>query len=289
MNTSVNTINTLRDLSAAITPAKSATKSVSNDTESTRFSDALEIINKQNVTYSPAKTNPPSREEVIDKKLAELRRIHEEFDYSGMDRAEAYVTIEKRFEEAFPEEFHIAMNFNSLSPEYCRILSEFGRQRPSYTGEDSMGYNQLNKYRGYEGMSYEEIEETICAKYEGKNTVRDKLNLIGELFESGVMLHNNQKNNLYVGPDFFEAISQGLITEYNLYDKTQNIPYESLDVALSSEMGLSELASLTKHVPFVTPDLFDVFNKIFDSIDERAIENKRQEYRENATKDNTPE
>jgi hypothetical protein len=148
-------INTFRELSIAIIPQKSTTKSVSNDSDSPRFSDALELIKKQNVTYSPTKTNPPSREEVIDKKLAELRRIHEEFDYSALScAAESYAVIEKRFKEAFPDEFEMARSFGYLTrslPEYCAISKEFIKEASRCY--DSI--EEINKYRGYDGLSYE--------------------------------------------------------------------------------------------------------------------------------------
>jgi hypothetical protein len=288
MNTSVNTINTLRDLSAAITPAKSATKSVSNDTESPRFSDALEIINKQNVTYSPTKTNPPSREEVVNKKLAELRRIHEEFDYSKLScTAEAYAVIEKRFEEAFPDEFEISRSFGYLTrglPEYCAISKEFIKEASRYY--DST-IEERNKYRGYDGLSYEEIESVICEKYAGKETLRDQLNLLGELTEAGVINHNCMKNSVYLGPVFDVKIAVGLTDKYNLYDMSGNIDRNAFDMAMAGEkFSIDELFAFTADLSFEMPDLFDVFEKIFESIDERAIENKRQEYRENAIQEN---
>jgi hypothetical protein len=285
MNT---TINTLRELSAAIIPTKSTTKSVSNDTESPRFSDALELIKKQNVTYSPTKTNPSSREEVINKKLAELRRIHEEFDYSELScAAESYAVIEKRFKEAFPDEFEMARSFGYLTrglPEYDAIMDEFVAEASRCYGST---IEEINKYRGYDGLSYEEIESVICEKYAGKETLRDQLNLFGELTYAGVINHNCMKNSVYLGPVFDVKIAAGLSEKYNLYDMSGNIDRNAFDKAMSGKkFSIDELFTFTADLSFEMPDLFDVFDNIFESIDERAIENKK--YQELYPAVNTP-
>jgi hypothetical protein len=91
------------------------------------------------------------------------------------------------------------------------------------------------------------------------------------------------KNSVYLGPVFFDKIAVGLSDKYNLYDMSGNIDRNAFEKAMSGEkFSRDELYAFTADLSFDMPDLFDVFDKIFESIDERAIENKRQEYRKTA-------
>jgi hypothetical protein len=239
------------------------------ESENQKFKDSLTLKKDERVTYSPTSVKSESHEEMVYRKLAELRKIHEETDYSVMEKAEAYVTIEKRFEEAFPDEFHIAYNFGLVAyglPEYGEIASEFNKQKLKYQG-DFATFEQKNKYRGYEGMTYEEIEDAIYEKYEGKNTVKDQLNLLGELVEAGVTIHKSEVNNLQVHPLWRDAVSIGIIDKYGLaLDPFSNKnPRDAFNAAMSGEIsGISDILELTKSAAFVTPDVFEVFEKIFE-------------------------
>jgi hypothetical protein len=156
----------INDLYSAVTGAPIGT--LPNETfektlelEKQRFKDRLTLKKEKRVTYSPTSFKLDYHEEMVYNKLAELKKIHEETDYSVMDRGEAYVTIEKRFKEAFPDEFIIAYNFGLVSyglPEYGEIVSEFNRQNREFSGEKDTYFEEKNKYRGYDGMTYEKIE-----------------------------------------------------------------------------------------------------------------------------------
>jgi hypothetical protein len=276
----VNDLYAKKNTTATAINANESFASTLLSVEKQKFMDRLTLNNEDRVTYSPTQINQSNREAEVEMKLAELRRIHEEYDYSNISCAEeAYVIIEKRFQEAFPDEFEIARKFGYLTmgvSEYEAIGDEFRSQSRRYNGSSNITTNtyedileRRNKYRGYEGMTYEEIEAAICDKYKGKNTLRDQLKLMTELSETGVTNYNCMKNKVYLGPDFVIAISRGLMNKYNLYDMSWNIDRDAFDMAMSGEkFSVGDFTIFTANLPFATPDMMpdviEVFDKIFD-------------------------
>jgi hypothetical protein len=59
-----------------------------------------------------------------------------------------------------------------------------------------------------------------------------------------------------------------------------NIDRNAFEKAMSGEkFSMDELFTFTSDLPFVTFDIIDVFDKVFESIDERALENIRRQFR----------
>ena len=156
----------------------------------------------------------------IDVKLAKLRKMAEEADYTGMDFNEISTTIWNRFNDAFNGNFAAIDTFAGISPEWCDIqncfyedmrdhvwipmLREFEAETgirganvlPSKDTAENRAYSQYisSKYGktatvtlGYGDLTTEEVEQAIYQKYAGKDTLRDFLNMQGELYQSGVL------------------------------------------------------------------------------------------------------
>lgn len=154
-------------------------------------------------------------------KLAKLQQMAEEADYTGMSYAEIYSTLYNQYNDAFDGNFPAINNFylsNEWSDikyqfyenvrDYVRIpmLREFEAETgirgayfiPQTHREADRAFSQYisSKYGdfraealGYGNMSMEEVEQAIYEKYKGKNTLRDFLNMQGELFDTGVMMN----------------------------------------------------------------------------------------------------
>lgn len=156
-------------------------------------------------------------------KLAKLQQMAEEADYTGMSYSEIYTAIWSRYDQAFDgnwasirwfpsiqEEgdlatyyFRMEVDRNISAPLMREFKAETGINVMSWTKEewpqherDMQTYRDyvLSKYGnldaqvlGYGDMTTEEMEQAIYKKYEGKDTLRDFLNMQGELFHAGVM------------------------------------------------------------------------------------------------------
>lgn len=188
------------------------------------------IISKEpTVTPAPQTADTASAtgihpKDSIDVKLAKLRQMAEEADYTGMSYGEIYSAIWDRYNEAFDGNMPaITATIGVAIPdwddihtqfvdEYCHnvlypLREEFRRNTGisvSTWSKDNYAQHErdmdtFHKYvqfkygdlhaqaLGYGGMSTEEIEQAICQKYAGKDTLRDFLNMQGELYRSGVL------------------------------------------------------------------------------------------------------
>ena len=157
-------------------------------------------------------------------KLAKLQQMAEEADYTGMSYGEIYTAIWNRYDQAFDGNWASIYTFPTVQEDGClatyRFRTEIDRNIGDYlklefkkeTGIDVMVWTKeewpqhdrdveayreyvVSKYGnlhaqgcGYGDMTTGEIEQAIYKKYEGKDTLRDFLNMQGELFHTGVMM-----------------------------------------------------------------------------------------------------
>ena len=117
-------------------------------------------------------------------KLDEVAAAGRAVDYSGMTKAEIFAEIENRYKEAF-DDFYTARSV-CLTKEQEKILAQYNSEVKEKIGScNSIEF--YNEARGYSGMRYEEIEAAVKEKYAGKTGLKDQLNLLGELFATGVL------------------------------------------------------------------------------------------------------
>ena len=169
---------------------------------------------------SPTEILPGDTTEV---KLAKLRQMADEADYTGMSYGEIYTSIWNRYNDAFDGNMPAIAAYFIPSPEWIDISNQFHdeyRHSILYPLQEEFRLNTgisvstwskdnyaqherdmdaFHEYvrsnyedfstqaLGYGGMTTEEIEQAICQKYAGKDTLRSFLNMQGELYRSGVL------------------------------------------------------------------------------------------------------
>lgn len=104
-------------------------------------------------------------------------------DYSDMSKAEIYADIEKRYENAFDD--YYASRAVGCCEDFTMVNNQFVEDIRAYVGYCPTKI--VNEARGYAGMTFDEIEASIKEKYAGKTGFVDQLNLLGELYTSGVL------------------------------------------------------------------------------------------------------
>ena len=148
-------------------------------------------------------------------KLAELREIAKNADYTGMSYSEIYKTIYDRYNEASggklkasaffnpPGDSDIIAIKNQLDQElklhiYTPLEKELEQELGFSKQENRAEFqNHFIERRnaiyaealGYGGMNYDEIEKAIVEKYKEKDSLQDFLEMQGELNKTGVLLH----------------------------------------------------------------------------------------------------
>lgn len=136
-------------------------------------------------------------------KLAELKRLHAQTDYSGMSNIERYRTIEDRFEACFPV---MAMHSNIYGP-ICtdengelmnkhsvrdQVVTEMHRQCKE--AGVTCGWGQLlHREAYYDGMSDEEIIAAVSKKYPGSSMI----DRAGALYELSIMNVDGNQGRTY--------------------------------------------------------------------------------------------
>lgn len=150
-------------------------------------------------------------------KLAKLKSIAANTDFGGMSYPEIYTSLWRSYDNAFggnlpsimcslangQERMAIHDQFMSEYYQYFekplnnQIYRETGYVSGTpeykevvrlYLGDDYSG-SITSVALGYGGMSFEEMETAIYEKYAGKNTLQDFLNMQGELWNTGVLVH----------------------------------------------------------------------------------------------------
>ena len=205
---------------------------------------------------APQSTAPASPTEILpgdttEVKLAKLRKMGEEADYTGMSYGEIEAAIWNRYNDAFdgnmpaisicviPSPEWIDIN-NQFNDEYCHnILYPLQEEFRLSTGISVSTWSKDNydqherdmdafheyvrsnyedfstQALGYGGMTTEEIEQAICQKYAGKDTLRSYLNMQGELYRSGVL---TSKFGLEGATAYINAIGNQLPLTYFFED-----------------------------------------------------------------------
>ncbi len=217
----------------------------------------------------------------IDVKLAKLRQMAEEADYTGMSYGEIYTAIWNRYDEAFDGNWASIMAFSRIqekgdiaTSDFLREVNrnvsnqlerefkaetgidlltsrekgewlEFERKREMYGDYIHSKYGNLHTHAlGYGNMTIDEIEQAIYEKYEGKDSVQDFLNLQGELLLTGVM---DSKLGSDGASAYWNTIGDQLPQTYffdNYMEGTaMNVSQDRWDAVLGSKFDVRAFAS----------------------------------------------
>lgn len=127
-------------------------------------------------------------------KLAELKRLHEETDYSGMSDAEKYRVINSRFEACFPIMAILGGLFGPAiynpadgkdhyqNQMHDQVMQELTRQ--SFDVGIAPRKTPLIREAFYSGMSDDEVIRAVNQKYSG-GTMVDRASALSELSNMG--------------------------------------------------------------------------------------------------------
>ena len=149
----------------------------------------------------------------ISAKLAELREIDENTDYTGMWQKQIYVAIETRYLEAFGNLFWIAnSSFCSIPLCWYDIRFQFYNELIKY--DIDLIWETLSRLtRGYLEMTVEEIETAIIGKYKGKDSLFDQMAMFAELEKADVFRwkigHHEGENDISF--KFMTSMYSGII------------------------------------------------------------------------------
>ncbi|MBD5119088.1 MAG: hypothetical protein HDT37_08265 [Clostridiales bacterium] len=215
-------------------------------------------------------------------KLAKLRQMAEEADYTGMSYDDIRTSIWNRYNDAFDGNMAAITTFpithewidvnNQYSAEYClNVLYPLQEEFRLSTGINVSTWSKDNyaqherdmdafheyvrsKYGdtagrelGYVDMSVKEREQAICQKYAGKNTLRDFLNMQGELYQSGVLSNKLGRDGAWA---YIKAINYQLPATFfpDIYydfsnDLPMNIPQSRWDAVLDGKFDARAFAA----------------------------------------------
>ena len=174
------------------TRAKSSCAQMTDSVKQSSFGEVLKEAAPAKDTFSStsAVKRTPTKEVVssVPDTQAKLDKISEAIkntDYSEMSKAEIYADIEKKYTDTF-DDFYAAVTLGACE-DNIMINNQFNNDILNNVGCNEFPRGFINKARGYTDMSYDEIEAAIKEKYAGKTGFMDQLNLLGELFTSGVL------------------------------------------------------------------------------------------------------
>lgn len=175
---------------ASHVPAQTAYKKSANAISQSSFSDVLKKTSAKDTFSSSAVSSNAAKVGSLSvaatqAKLDIISAELEKTDYSGMSKAEIYADIEKRFENTFDDYYASRVVFPC--EDYIMVNNQFHEEIHNYVGYYAPPAAIVKEAKGYSGMTYEEIEASIKEKYAGKTGFVDQLNLLGELFTSGVL------------------------------------------------------------------------------------------------------
>lgn len=173
-----------------------AAKSVQGSFQSTLASTAAKVSEPQDTLQISGMSDW--------EKLAELKRLHEQTDYSGMDELERYRLIHDRFESYFPL---MAMKSNLYGP-ICvgengelinkhsvrdQVIVELDREVQDAGIARKFGQEPLHREAYYDGMSDEEIIAAVSKKYPGSSMI----DRAGALYELSIMNVDGNQGRTY--------------------------------------------------------------------------------------------
>lgn len=231
-------------------------------------------------TAAPASATEILPGDTTEVKLAKLRKMSEEADYTGMAYDEIQSAIYNRYNDVFNGNMAAIITFvggsglsdwgeinNQFVDEtrdyvWIPMLREFEAETgirgayffPSYSGtEEDKAFSQYvsSKYGnlyaamlGYGDMGIEETEQVIYKKYAGKDTLRDFLTMQGELYHSGVLTSKFGGEGAWA---YISAISYQLPKTYfpDIYYKAGylDIPQSRWDAVLDGKFDAQAFAS----------------------------------------------
>lgn len=238
-------------------------------------------------------------------KLAKLQQMAEEADYTGMSYGEIYTAIWNRYDQAFDGNWASIYTFPTIQEDGClakyrfrmeidrNIGNHLKREFKEETGIDvtvwtKEGWSQhdrdveayreyvLSKYGnlhaqgcGYGDMSMEEMEQAIYKKYEGKDTLRDFLNMQGELFHTGVMSDKLGTDGMFA---YWKVMDEQLTKTYFFDDymntTSMNISQARWDAVLDGKFDAHAFAA----------DMRETVKNTSWSIDMEKVINKGIDY-----------
>lgn len=152
--------------------------------QQTGFQETLQGVETKRRTQDSVDLSTMSYEQ----RLVELRKLHEQTDYSKMSDAERAKTIDDRFEEAFPKFFGMTSGLFIGNKEIERIEDERVAQynetmQASYGDSKSMGVRFREAH--YSGMSDDEVRASVNEKYK-EGTILDRAGALNELTKMGL-------------------------------------------------------------------------------------------------------
>lgn len=174
--------------------AKMADSVSARDGKQNNFGEVLKQSESARDTFNSISSANHIREKVTvssvpftQAKLDSISEAIKNADYSEMSKAEIYADIEKKYADSFDDFYMTA----AVQPSEDHIMI---RQQFQEDIHNNLGYtigctprSIVFEAKGYSNMSYDEIEAAIKEKYAGKTGFIDQLNLVGELFSSGVL------------------------------------------------------------------------------------------------------
>ena len=165
-------------------------KSQSVSTSGTNaFLEAANVIRKKKISPAPDVSEENLAVGSYEQRLARLKKLHAETDYSGMEPCDRDKLIKDRFKAAFPDFMAIWGGLYNIMGEYSiynRIHAEAIEESEEALGDYHLprqhdDYNAYLRYVwGYDGMTEDEIRAAVLEKYSG-GTLADRLSAVTEL------------------------------------------------------------------------------------------------------------
>lgn len=172
-------------------------------------------------------------------KLAEIKRLHEQTDYSGMDELERYRLIHDRFESYFPL---MAMKSNLYGP-ICvgengelinkhsvrdQALVELDREVQDAGIARKFGQEPLLREAYYSGLSDKEVIAAVQKKYPG-NTMIDRAGMLYEL--ATMKLDGKDGDTFYTAIDAMRNQLVRRVTGRNVWsDMSADNPWQEMEI-----------------------------------------------------------
>ncbi|MCM1060610.1 MAG: hypothetical protein NC452_09965 [Eubacterium sp.] len=188
-------------------------------------------------------------------KLDKISEAIKNTDYSGMSKIEIYADIEGKYADAFDDFYSTFVAWPS--EDHVMIHHQF---LDDTIGNDCYSISLSDKLeaRGYSNMDYDEIEAVIKEKYAGKTGFADQLNLFGELYSSGIIIH---KFGWEAAADMVSKLTPSIEIEYNGGERMSKNEW----LSRIEEMGVSSPFSLLLNNPYFAKDK-ELFQSMVDDI-----------------------
>ena len=158
------------------------------------FLEAANVIREKKISPAPDASEENLAVGTYEQRLARLKKLHAETDYSGMEPRDRNKLIIDRFKAAFPDYTAILGGLYDKLGEntvYGRIREEASIQ--AVEACEGFSFPMQGKERaefqryvwGYDGMTEDEIRAAVHEKYDGR-TLADKIAILQELSNMGI-------------------------------------------------------------------------------------------------------